>query len=276
MNRPWMPLYITDYLADTVHLTTVEHGAYLLLIMAYWKEGKLPQDDTKLARICRMAPAQWAEIRDVIAEMFQDGWRHSRIDQEIAKVTDVSEKRKFARSQVGKRTTGVGTQAPAPATSDAGETRQVSGHLSTHSHSDSHSHSHPEKTAIAVDGADRVSAERLAEISEPDAPEDPKPAKGKRRHDPAEYLVDEPDGCRITHAQAAKWQEAFPHINVAGELTGAAGWIIPKFGEGWFHQLRSWLAKKDREAKAAAEGRKAEAEAKVDAAGKPVRSRFQW
>lgn len=97
MSAPaWMPLYIADYLADTGHLSTVEHGAYLLLIMHYWQNSGLPIDDAKLARICRLPLKQWQAIRSTIAELFGDDWRHGRIDAELAKAADTISKRSAA------------------------------------------------------------------------------------------------------------------------------------------------------------------------------------
>lgn len=96
MSHPWMPLYIADYLADTGHLTGAEHGAYMLLIMRYWQDGSLPADERLLARFAKMTAEQWAESRDVLAALFEDGWRHKRIDEELAKATEIVGKRKAA------------------------------------------------------------------------------------------------------------------------------------------------------------------------------------
>lgn len=93
MSTPWMPLYVADYLADTRRLSTVEHGAYMLLIMDYWRIGGLPNDDRKLARIVGLSESEWAEIRDNIAELFQDGWTHKRIENELEKAKAKNERR---------------------------------------------------------------------------------------------------------------------------------------------------------------------------------------
>ncbi|WP_109046687.1 DUF1376 domain-containing protein [Azospirillum sp. TSA6c] len=90
MKRPdsWMPLYIGDYLADTGRLTTEGHGAYLLLIMEYWRSGEpLPDDDEQLASITRLSVDRWAAVRRVLERFFEvaDGlWRHTRVDAEMA------------------------------------------------------------------------------------------------------------------------------------------------------------------------------------------------
>ncbi len=94
MSRPWMPLYVSDYLGDTRRLTTLQHGAYLLLIMEYWQHGGLPDDDNDLAEIVGLELSEWLEMRPRIARLFKDGWRHKRIDEELAKADEISTRRK--------------------------------------------------------------------------------------------------------------------------------------------------------------------------------------
>lgn len=84
MIRAWMPLYVADYLAHTGHLSTIEHGAYMLLIMHYWTTGGLPDDDELLARIAKMTKLEWKRARPILAPLFMPGWRHKRVDAEIA------------------------------------------------------------------------------------------------------------------------------------------------------------------------------------------------
>jgi uncharacterized protein YdaU (DUF1376 family) len=95
-NNLYMPLHPVDYLTDTVHLTTAEHGAYLLLIMNYWQRGgALPADDKKLRGATRMSPDEWAASRETILDFFEErdgNLYHKRIDAEIATAKEKSEK----------------------------------------------------------------------------------------------------------------------------------------------------------------------------------------
>lgn len=63
MSRPWMPLYVGNYIADTQHLTTLEHGAYMLLLMHYWMHGELPSDEKRLSLVAKLDPKSWQERR---------------------------------------------------------------------------------------------------------------------------------------------------------------------------------------------------------------------
>lgn len=95
-----MPLHIGPYLADTMHLRTVEHGAYMLLLIHYWTKGPLANDDRKLAGIARMAAKEWVEHGPTVREFFyvgDDGLLHQkRADAELAKAALISSKRSDA------------------------------------------------------------------------------------------------------------------------------------------------------------------------------------
>lgn len=101
-----MPLYIADYRVDTAHLCAAQHGAYLLLIMHYWANGKLPHEsDHAMARIACMSPAEWRKHRTVISAFFTEDWKHKRVEEELAKAADISCKRRAAANEKHSKST---------------------------------------------------------------------------------------------------------------------------------------------------------------------------
>lgn len=141
----WMPLYVSDYLRDTMHLSTTEHGAYMLLIMHAWTHnGLLPRDETRLARIAGMTPKEWKVSRATLLEFFtttDDGFRHARIDREITKAEAMVEQRRAAgrssaaarkeQREVNDRSTSVATDEqrngrPAPSPTQLAEASSAS------------------------------------------------------------------------------------------------------------------------------------------------------
>ena len=88
-SLPYIQLYVADYLADTMHLTTEEHGAYLLLIMNYWQTGK-PIPKSRLAPIARISNGRWNSVENSLKEFFVENengsWLHERIEGDLEKV----------------------------------------------------------------------------------------------------------------------------------------------------------------------------------------------
>lgn len=84
-----MPLYIGDYLRDTLGLSRSEHGSYMLLIMAYWTNGKpLEADDQALREIAKCPEIEWSRTRGLMLRFFKEEngfWTHKRIDEELEK-----------------------------------------------------------------------------------------------------------------------------------------------------------------------------------------------
>ncbi len=105
MNRPWMPLYVGDYLGDTGHLTTTQHGAYLLLMMHYWRKGELPDDDRQLSKIAKLPLKTWCDYRATLAGFLLRGLEaqadRRRTRQDDARVRKARDRRAKGRARLG-------------------------------------------------------------------------------------------------------------------------------------------------------------------------------
>lgn len=93
---PALPLWTDAYLGDTTHLTTIEHGAYLLLLMTAWRspDCRLPDDDRLLARYARCTAGQWKRLRPILQPFFtvESGhWRQGRLTDEALAVRQKKE-----------------------------------------------------------------------------------------------------------------------------------------------------------------------------------------
>jgi len=123
-SLPYIQLYVSDYLADTAHLTTEEHGAYLLLIFNYWQRGKpLPNNDKRLAMIARLSNERWTDVKETLSEFFNvtlTEWEHHRIDRDLYSVSGKSNAASIAgkasaearRLKKQQKTTDVPTDVP--------------------------------------------------------------------------------------------------------------------------------------------------------------------
>jgi uncharacterized protein YdaU (DUF1376 family) len=101
----WMPLYVADYLRDTMHLSTEQHGAYFLLLMACWSRGSLPSDPAQLAGIARMPLAAWRRASPVLMPFFVvDGElvTHKRVTAERERALAITEARRAAGQKGGR------------------------------------------------------------------------------------------------------------------------------------------------------------------------------
>lgn len=83
----WFAFYPGDYLRDTSRLSTVAHGAYLLLLLDYYATGRpIPDDDNILARICKLTTDDWKALRPDLSKLFsiENGmWNHKRVELEM-------------------------------------------------------------------------------------------------------------------------------------------------------------------------------------------------
>ena len=105
-ERPFMQLYVSDFIGDTLQLSTEQIGAYMLLLMAMWNAGgKLPADDAKLARVVRMSLKKWRAVSGDLMPFFEGDansiW-HNRLTKELQKSESKSQSRAYAGAAGGR------------------------------------------------------------------------------------------------------------------------------------------------------------------------------
>jgi len=102
VSRAFMPFYFGDYLRDTGHLTTEQHGAYFLLLGHCWEhEGVIPLNDNERAAIAKLTAKRWHAIKAPIERFFNPDGTQKRVSKELAKADAVSVKRKIAGAKGG-------------------------------------------------------------------------------------------------------------------------------------------------------------------------------
>jgi uncharacterized protein YdaU (DUF1376 family) len=127
-----MPLYTDALLGDTLHLSVDEFGAYCLLLFATWRNNgePLPDDDRKLARVCRVSDHRWKKLRPTLERFFKiiDGkWHQKRLEREWKYVQERAEVSRANGLKGGRPRNPAGIPDPNPA-----ETQQQSTHTHTH------------------------------------------------------------------------------------------------------------------------------------------------
>lgn len=93
----YYPHHIGDYITATAHLTMLEDGAYRRLLDLYYStEQALPRERKALYRLARARTKEEQEAVDIVIEEFfsdtDDGWFHSRCDEEIEKAQVLAER----------------------------------------------------------------------------------------------------------------------------------------------------------------------------------------
>jgi len=111
---PYLPMWTDAYLADTTHLRTEEHGAYLLLLFAAWRNAdcSLPDDDAILARLAGMSAPKWSAAKPIVMSFWvldkrKKKWTQKRLKDEREKATvKKSKARDSAASRWKQKKTG--------------------------------------------------------------------------------------------------------------------------------------------------------------------------
>jgi uncharacterized protein YdaU (DUF1376 family) len=135
MKYPWMPLFWGDFLANTMHLSAQEAGAYLFLIAHAWEhDGKIPAEPARLCRIAHVRQEWWSRVWKALEHFFEPeslgthmcGYTHVRVTAELHRLGKISNNRKAAAMQMHSQSyASAPTSTSIPNRSSNGELREA-------------------------------------------------------------------------------------------------------------------------------------------------------
>ena len=236
--RPWMPFYFGDYLADTRHLSTLEHGAYLLLIAHYWQRGSLPDNDEQLARIAGLTPGQWRKVAENLRPLFSDGWKHKRIEFELSESARISEAgRKGGRASAESRRQAKHEQ------NQRDESTTVERPLNDRTN-DQPTIGQPLQLQPHLQSKKEDSELRSNDVARETSTESPSGLTTKK-----EYEF-ECGPIQLLKKDFENWEKAYSCLNLRAELTalGPSEWVAG-LGKKWFVPVSNLLNRRNREQK---------------------------
>lgn len=212
----WMPFYVADYLKDTRHLSTLEHGAYFLLIAHAWiNGGALPKDERRLARIAGISPREWKQSGGVLMDFFQDAgdvWRHKRIDKELVRASNIIEQRRIAGR----------ASAAARAAQREGQ-RKLNGH-STGVATNGQRNSRPSQSQLQEEENGSLSQSENSEAATAPGGAAPYAFEGRV--------------IRLTRPDFDQWRQSYPDLDLPAVLQSRDDWLVGEADEAtrkkWF------------------------------------------
>lgn len=224
-NPPAFQLYAADFLVDTADWTVDELGIYFRLLMNEWVNGKLPNDEKRLARIAgtssKKFQKRWGKIK-IKFHQNGDGFLYNRrLEEEREKQNLWREKSRLGGLKSGKARRRVVQPPYEPKGQPKGN---------------SSSSSSSPKNKDTPNGVSFCSEPEKAPASELFQPVMSIPLIKKD----GEFHIREPD--------VREWQETFPGVDVMMALKRIRQWNIDnpvkrKTKRGIRKHISGWLAK---------------------------------
>ncbi len=228
---PYMQLYVADYLADTPHLTTEEHGAYLLLMFNYWQTGR-PLPKTRLAGIAKLSNERWTDVERTLNEFFLDTgseWVHERIERDLEVVRGAQNQRVAAgKASAAKKAAEKNLKNQSTSSDRSTTVQRNSNDRSTNKDKD-------------IDKDKELKDKPTLSVAEKNQPPAGDEFIRLPLNDGSEFIVTEP--------MITEWEALYPAVDIRQELRNQRGWLLAeprrrKTRRGVNKFINTWLQKR--------------------------------